>query len=151
MEGTGKCPIEERSAISVWFLLAIFEEGAVSVPFSLLTYITPKKHIVHFASVCWLKWKHYSVSALLQMICSAVIITPLSVLSYATSRNQSHKFRSGKRGGQNPCILHCHPKIVYKFAWDVVKVIPSFCGVTLSQYFTLCHTVLSSVAVWWCW
>jgi len=31
---------------------------------------------------------------------------------------------------------------VYKNVWYVVKVIQSFCGVTLSQYFILCHTVL---------
>jgi len=88
---------------------------------------------------CWLKWKHYSVSALLQMTCSAMIVTALSVLSYPTSRNQSHKFWSGKRGGQNPCLLHCHPKIVYKIVWDVVEIIPSFvCDIV--SLIILCHS-----------
>jgi hypothetical protein len=55
MEGTGKFSIEECSAISVRFLLMIFEEGAVSVPFSLQTFITLKKHCPLHITVCWLK------------------------------------------------------------------------------------------------
>jgi len=136
----GPYSVAECSAVIVRFLFTIFEEGAVSVPLSLQMLITPKKHCALHIRVCWLKWKHYSVSDLLQIICSAVIVTALSVLSYPTFKGQSHSFISVQQDGQNPCILHCHPKIEYQTAWDVIKVIQSFCGVTLRQ----CHTTK-----WW--
>jgi hypothetical protein len=139
MEGTGKFPIAECSEISVRFYSRYLRKVlSVFLPRNILP-------IAHHNLL--VKVKILQCCALLQMICSAMIITALSVLSYPTSRNQSHKFTSGKRGGQNPCILHCHPKIVCKIAWDVVKVIPLFCGVTLSQYSILCHTFFSFVTV----